>query len=231
MKKYYRVTWILIVSVVLISACKDLDFNYRQFVEQGETIYIGKADSVQVRGGNHRVEVSWLLLSDPKVHSYKLYWNNNRDSTSAEVTKTAQVDTVRVLLNDMREGMHHFEIRMFDAEGHRSVPARVSGRVYGDQYNKFLVNRTFTSAVIINETDLEIEWVEAEDQLLFSQVSYTNTDGEEIKHIVAQEAETDTLKKFPSEGIMTLVSAFKPDSLALDTFYSPTETISPFDFN
>lgn len=231
MKKYYKNVLFFLMAISFLVGCRKLDDNYLQFIDDGEIIYIGKADSILIRGGNHRVEVSWLLLSDPKVHSYKLYWNNHNDSISGEVVKTSQVDTVRVLLNEMSEGLHHFEILMFDEFGNRSVPMTASGRVYGDQYNNFLVNRTYNAVQIIDEENLEIDWMPAEDQLLYSEITYSNSDGNTIKHVVDREAELDTLKKFPLDGTFSVLSAFKPDSLALDTFYSEAEEITPFEID
>lgn len=227
MKKYFKNIFLFVLSIIFLISCKKLDDNYRQFIDEGETIYIGKADSVIVRGGNQRVEISWLLLSDPKVNSYKLYWNNYRDSTSALVTKTSNIDTVRVLLENMTEGLHHFEIVLYDKMGNHSVPTQTSGRSYGEQYSSFLVNRTFNSAKLINDGDLLLDWVAAEEQLLYSELLYLDTDGNSVKHIVDREAQLDTLKKFPLDGIFKLISAYKPDSIALDTFYSKTEDIRP----
>jgi len=235
MIKYFKITstslkrvlvlWAL--SIAVLSSCKKMEDTYRQFFEDGETIYIGKADSVVASGGNERIEVSWLLLSDPKVSSYKLYWNNYQDSVVGEVTKTSSVDTIRVLLEHMKEGLHHFEIIMYDKLGNHSIPSRVSGRAYGEQYRNYLVNRIFKEPRRVDGTDLELGWVPAEAELLFTEIEYINTDNEEIRHIVNPDAELDTLKKFPMNGTFRVLSAYKPEPLALDTFYSPTEEFKP----
>lgn len=204
-----------------------MDDSYRQFFEDGETIYIGRADSILVRGGDNRIEVSWLLLSDPKVNSYKLYWNNHQDSVTSEVKKTANVDTVKVLLDNMAEGLHHFEIVMYDTFGNHSVPARVSGRVYGEQYSDYLVNRIFKDPKILNGGDLQLDWTPAEDELLFTEIQYNNTENEKIRHVVKPDVVLDTLKLFPEGGSLSMFSAYKPDSLALDTFYSKVEVFQP----
>src|SRR5690606_30605246 len=154
---------ISILSILLIGSCKKLDHNYRQFVDNGETIYIGKADSIVVRGGDNRAEVSWLLLSDPKVSHYKFFWNNGRDSIENSVVKTDNVDTIRVMLDNMSEGTHHFEIMTFDKYGNSSVPARASGKVYGEQYQRTILNGNRTVRALQREgRDLSITWMPAE---------------------------------------------------------------------
>src|SRR5690606_16328711 len=89
---------VLIGISAFMSSCKKLDFNYRQFIGDGEITYTGKADSLKVRGGDQRAELSWLLVADPKVTSYKIYWDNRQDSTSGTLVKTDNVDTVKVML-------------------------------------------------------------------------------------------------------------------------------------
>lgn len=227
MKRHFKTTLCGLLFIFLVAGCKKMEDKYRQFVENGEIIYIGRADSVQIRGGDHRLEISWLLLSDPKVDSYKLYWNNRQDSIVSKVTKTAFVDTVRVLLDNMPEGLHHFEIFMYDNLGNSSVPVVVSGRSYGNQYSSYLVNRIFKEPKTLSGIGLQLNWAPAENELLFSEVQYENTEGVTVQHIVDRRAELDTLKLFPVGGVLRLSSAYKPDSLALDTFYSRIEEFKP----
>lgn len=227
MKTYFKTMALWGICLTIFFSCKKMDDSYRQFFENGETIYIGKADSVITRGGNERIELSWLLLSDPKVSSYKLYWNNYQDSVLAEVTKTDQVDTIKVLLENMAEGLHHFEIIMYDKLGNHSVPNRVSGRVYGEQYSSYLVNRIFNDPKMLGGGAVELNWTPAEDELLYTEIEYDNTENEKVRHIVDREAKLDTLKLFPAGGTLHMFSAYKPDSLALDTFYSKIEEFTP----
>ena len=94
MNKYFL---LLLLAATAFQSCKKMDDIYREFYESGETVYVGKADSIKVRGGNERVELTWLLLSDPKVASYKVYWNNpyagKRNSVSVATLAEARKKT------------------------------------------------------------------------------------------------------------------------------------------
>src|SRR5690606_20360870 len=192
----------------------------RDFIKGGETVYVGKADSVFTRGGYNRVEVGWLLLSDPKVASYTLFWNNGRDSVSGTVTKTENVDTVRVMLEDMREGTHHFTIRMYDKDGNSSIPTNASGPVYGPQYEQTLLDRTYRGMIRSGRTDLEVDWTPADESMVKIEAKYINRAGVEETHWISGLVNTYVFPGFPENGTFSYRTYFLPDTLALDTFHT-----------
>jgi hypothetical protein len=209
----------------ILMSCETMEDTYYEFVKDGETIYVGKADSVKTRGGNYRIELSWLLMSDPKVSSYKVYWNNRRDSIENSVTKTIEVDTVRALITDIREDIHNFEIFTFDKDGNSSVVASAIGRVYGDNYTASLLQRTY-KAITRSGDDLIVEWSEAQNTLLFVEVQYTDAMSNPVKQFVLGEAEVDSMSNFPVGGTFQYRTAFLPEPEALDTFYTSFNTIT-----
>lgn len=223
-QRFISLSAISILSILLIGSCKKMEDNYQQFIENGETIYIGKADSIVVKGGDNRVEVSWLLMSDPKVSSYKLYWNGRRDSIQNTVIKTDKVDTVRVMLNDMSEGTHHFEIVTFDKFGNSSVPAHASGKVYGSKYESTLLNSNrIIRALDRDDKDLIINWMPAAGTLAGVELEYVNTDGETEVHSIASSLDVYILPNFPNDGTFKHKSLFVPEALAIDTFHTAFE--------
>jgi|AGTN01.3.fsa_nt_gi hypothetical protein len=218
-------TFICIVLISFIS-CGDMDETYRQFIEDGEIIYVGKADSVSTRGGKERIEVSWLLLSDPKVSKYKIFWNNRADSVTGSVTKTEMVDTVRVLLNNMPENLHNFIIYLYDDRGHSSIPSYVSGSSYGDFYSSTILNRTYSSITRIGTSDIQIKWNTAPGGLVKSEVSYVDTAGETITEVIPNDVEASILNNFPVGGTFEYKSAYLPEPEALDIFYTPVRAVT-----
>lgn len=218
-----RLFWILLSFVFVASGCKKLDDNYRQFIEDGEITYVGKADSLHVSGGDERAELSWLLISDPSVSSYKIYWNNRQDSLTGELTKTENIDTVRVIIDNLAEETHEFQVFLFDKEGHTSVLSSVVARVYGPRYKGALLNRLISSNEMLADNQLELSMGLGEETLLYSEIKYLNTDEELVTHLITPDVEVDTLRNFPNGGSFEIRSAFKPDTLALDTFYTEFE--------
>lgn len=215
-KLYILLSFLLLIASI---GCEKMEDTYREFVEDGEIVYTAKADSIEVRGGHNRAEVSWLLLSDPKVSSYKLYWNSDQDSLEGTLTKTQDVDTVRVMLEGMKEGTHYFKIYMYDNEGNRSIANEATGVVYGDRYIGSLLDRTFNDIRRLGD-DIEVEWMPADETLVQVEVRYSDKEGNLINRIVPDSTEIDTLLNFPSNGVFEYRSAFVPDENALDTFYT-----------
>jgi len=210
---------LFLCSIGLIPACKKMDDVHRQFLDMGETIYVSKADSVLARGGNQRIEISWPLISDPKISSYKIFWNNGRDSIEGPIYKTSGNDTVRVLLDNMQEGIQYFDIYMFDKNGHSSIKSSVHGVVYGPIYQSSLLSRTYTS-IKRTGNDVEIQWVPASDDLVSVWVKYTDTNNQLVDHIIAGKENLSLLQNVLAEGEITYRSGFLPDSTALDTIYT-----------
>lgn len=213
----------LLILALLVVSCEKADDRHRQFFENGETVYIAKADSLVLRGGLNRIELSWLLLSDPKIHKYKLYWNNRKDSIVNVVQKTNNVDTVRLMLKDMREGTYFFEIFTFDKEGNTSVATTGIGKVYGENYQSSLLPRTYRSARRVGD-GVEFNWTQSEETLQKVELSYVDNQGKTVRKIIPKLADLDTLYDFPNAGSFQYRSLFLPDTNALDTFYTAPKT-------
>lgn len=222
-KTIFAVTFAFLLCSM--GGCETLEDTYKDFIGYGEITYIGKADSVKTRGGRNRIELSWLLISDPKVSNYKVFWNDGSDSISGDVVKTDQVDTVRIMFNDLKENYYQFDIFMFDNFGNSSIRSTQIGRVYGDEYGRMLLNRTYSSSKRDGK-DLIIEWMSAESDLHGVELKYNNTFGEMVMKFVPGETTTDTLFNFPVNGSIDYRSAFLPEPLALDTFYTAINSIT-----
>jgi len=207
-----------LLITLLLTACTDMADTYQQFTKDGETIYIAKADSIKAAGGEYRIGISWLV-SDPKVYSYKMYWNNHRDSLVNTITKTNGIDTVRIMLNGMREDVHQFDIFMYDKSGNSSVRAFAIGRVYGENYQTSLLTRTYKS-IVRKGTSAIIQWSESAATVLRVEVEYKDATNIQRSRFVPKEVQLDTLKNFPVGGTLRYRTAFLPEPAALDTFYT-----------
>ncbi len=203
----------------LLFGCEKMEDTYYEFVKDGEITYVAKADSIKVRSGYNRIELTWLNMSDPKVSGYTLFWNSDRDSLQNTIVNTDGIDSVKVMLTNMREDVHNFRIIQFDELGNSSIPATAVGRVYGDNYRASLLQRTFAS-IKRSGTDLVVNWSEADNTVVFVEVKYVDSlDGQVIKN-VAGEVLADTLSNFPTGGSFEFRTAFMPDTTAIDIFYT-----------
>ena len=229
MKKINGLLFFSVAMIVLfvfgLNSCGKMDDTYRQFLKGGEITYVAKADSIKISPGRNRVEITWLLLSDPKVTSYKVYWNNHGDSIENRVEKTEMVDTVSVEIDNLAEGNQTFEIYTYDDSGHSSVKAEVSGKVYGDLYESSLLNATISEFVRQN-SDLMVVWNENQPEgVSHIELEYTDAGNKIVKKDVFNLKDTTVLTQFPVGGSFQYRTGFLPDSLAIDTFYATYSTI------
>src|SRR5690606_23816269 len=168
MKKMYSlvnfVSALALLMSFMLGSCGKMDDTYRDFLKSGEIVYVAKADSLKVRSGRGRVELSWVLM-DPKIEKVKIHWGNRQHFVEKELKKVNEVDTIRVMIDDLAEGIHVFELYTYDALGNSSVKSEISGRVYGALYEQSLTDANF-SRYYKESNDLKIEWRENQPQEL-----------------------------------------------------------------
>ncbi len=206
------------VAVCGILSCSEMTDDYKQFQEGGEIVYPGKADSIEAHPGKNRIELQWLILSDPSVTSATIYWNARRNSKEVSISRTSGIDTVRVILDNMEEGTHTFEIYTFNADGDRSVVAEVIGTVYGDRYEASLLSEFYSLHYDPGKGGF-ITWSALTDNLAGNELSYTTNAGKTATVFVAKGDSLFTLPDFDHVSPVTYRTAFIPPS-AVDTFYT-----------
>jgi hypothetical protein len=214
-----------VLFIVAVAGCKKMDHTYREFIGDGETIYVGMADSLKAVGGNQRIQVSWLLIADPKVAAYKVFWNAGRDSLSGTVVKTSAVDTVKLLIDNMDEGTHHFDVYLYDGRGNRSVKSSTIGKVYGERYRQSLLNRAFRTFQR-SGANVNITWMPADDTTTRVELNYTDSDGNNVNLIVPASSNATTLSSVPSNAAISYRTFFSPEPQALDEFVTASTTIT-----
>lgn len=222
-----------VMLLLALAACSKMDEYKDIFLQDGEVQYTGKADSVRFHSGYHRAQLSWLILSDPKVTHAKIYWNFRRDSTEISIRRSAVVDTIRLMIPDLEEGPQTFEIFTFDKYGHSSIPSLVSGRVNGERYEASLLQRSLNRGAcsVINIQPpyhgAILVWQpgSATDGMIGVQVRYTDEDAVEQRVFAEPAAPSTMLMKYSPGASIEYRTMYKPDSLAIDTFYARPTTL------
>ncbi|PWG78180.1 DUF4998 domain-containing protein [Pararcticibacter amylolyticus] len=231
--------------LLICQGCDKMEDSYKQYLEGGELIYPGKADSLKAFPGKNRVKLRWLIVSDPKVVGAKVYWNNKSDSVNVPIRKTSSTDTISVIIPGMEEGLYTFDVYTYDAAGHRSVGSQVIGEAYGASFQNTLANRLVKSVQWLNLAQTgttpafrggEITWYSASVLAVFIDIGYTREDGsaasvrEEPVRVPGRPVsfrETTRLPGWNKDLSFRYRTAFKPDSAAIDTFYTDYTVYNP----
>jgi hypothetical protein len=205
--------------LAIVTGCTDWD-DFTKYQTGGEIIYPGRGDTAIASSGRDRAELAWVLSSDPRVTKYKLYWNNRGDSLEAPIPREAIGDTLRIMVDPLKEGTYNFEIISFDEKGNKSVPMRFTGRSYGDNYELSLLNRTISTAQFDSTLHvLTVNWNEPDSVNVTTELNYTGLDLKLKTIQVAPEATESKIENWKPGTTLHFKSSFKPDRRAIDIFH------------
>lgn len=231
--RYYKYSLYSIgVAVLLLgwASCSPMNEPYKEFIEDGEIIYPATPDSVLVHPGKNRIKLSWLLPSDPSIRKARVYWQNRSDSVEVAIDRTGDADTERasVMLEDMEEGSYTFDIRHFDDEGNVSIETAVIGFVYGDSYiNSLLARMVNRTNYAIEDDTMKIVWGPPGDETaIATELTYQDLSGTLRSITVPREENTTVTGDYDFDATNTFQyrTMYLPDSMAIDTFYTETQT-------
>lgn len=220
MRKIYCYLKVLLVTLAVITACKEMDSTYREYVVPGGIIYTGKVVAPKVNPGRNRIRISWLKGTDPSVTKARIFWNNYMDSV--EVAIPLDKDTVKVIIDNLPEEFYSFFIVTYDKAGNSSVPEEVLGTVYGENYQAGLLNRPVILGYLNRQGNVSIQWGNADlSNGAFAQdIIYTNVAGETITQRFNINESTSELLEYKPGTTFKYRTAFLPDIASLDTFYT-----------
>jgi hypothetical protein len=213
---------LIIFLITGIAACTKTD-DYKKFYGGKEIVYPGKANLVEAYPGKNRITLSWLV-SDPKVTSYKVYWDNRSDSILGTTGNT--IGKIERTINNLTEGTHSFKIITYDKYGNASVSVDAIGTAFGDSYQAGLLNRLVRSASTY-KGKATVEWYNAAAGTSLSEIKYNDvSDVERIVKVKGDEALAE-LPNFKEGSSFQYRTLFLPDSNAIDTFYTAYTSIKP----
>lgn len=217
-----------ILTVSFIFSCGKMDDTYREFLSEGEITYVAKADSLKIRSGRERIQLEWLVMSDPKVKGYKVFWNNSLDSIVNDFNREVNGDTVRLIIDKLKGGVYEFEVFQFGTKGTRSVRASITGRSYDSSYESYLPNRTAESASFNEDEQLIISWNKYNNQdMLGIDFYYMSSENEEVNMKIPPNELQTSLVDYKKGTEIIYRTMYKPDSLSIDTFYSVFNAFTP----
>lgn len=205
----------------ILEGCSKMDSTYYTYIKDGPHIYTGKADAPLVAGGNNRIKLSWLLISDPSITHCKVFWMQDgvTDSVTVPVQRTGGVDTIKAIIDGLEENTYAFTIYTYDDQGHSSVPSTVIGEVYGSQYVSNLINRQIVGEDFIDGS-IVVDWGTPPDTVhVNTVVKYLNSGAEEIVLELPADSTTLAIPDYQWGSTIYYNSSYIPNRNAIDTFW------------
>lgn len=238
-KKYMQGPVSAIAALIAIMAsCGKMNSNYADFIKDGEIVYSGRPDSLTAFSGNNRVLLRWLLLSDPKIAQCKVFWNNKADSLVIPVSRSAGVDTIDAMVDQLPEGLYAFQVYSYDASGHSSVKSEVTAASYGSTFSESIFNRSLKSVKKSESGEsVFLSWFGAGQQAVVVELQYVNTSDKPVTIYLKERfsdkgkpigfATLDTINGYKPGTSFQYRTGFLPTTTAIDTFYTAYKTITP----
>ena len=219
-KLYFR----SVVALLMLWAC-DTNDTYKEFLRDGETIYVAMADSVRISPGRNRLKLSFLV-SDPTTSRALILWNNKTDSLELPVQRVYQTDTVSAQLSGLKEGSYSFDIYTYDDEGNSSVAVNAVGIVYGDNYLNSLLETPVKGAYVNEEEQsrVDISWGVADETAIGSEVIYTDSSNASHTLFVPSAERSTVLTDHLRGSSFQYRTLYLPEETAIDTFYTAFKT-------
>jgi hypothetical protein len=222
-KVYIRtnVTVLLIFLLAGIS-CNKKATDYRQYLNQGESVYPGVVSGVSVRPGNGRLMLVWNPSPDPSIVRYVVYYNNFSDSLVVNANSHSANDTVKTVISHLSEYSYAFYITSIDGKGNRSITTTVNNaRVYGPIYQSTLHNRLpdpATPYVVNADNSVTLHFATPDTINVATYINYTNAAGQAGQVVLPGDSSTVTLPSYAHGGAVLYQSSYVPVRLAIDTF-------------
>lgn len=235
MKKVILFILSIFPVVALFMACSNMNDIHDIYLAEGERIYIGKVDSIKLFPGNERVKIRYWA-SDPRAKTVGFYWYPNNDSMFVDITHVTNKDSFEVYVGGIEsaktiaEGNYTLRIITRDNKGHFSIPFEKIMNVYGSKFQSTLTNRILKS-LTYNDTDglLSLNLSGAvNDKEIGARFYYTDREGVSHDDFIADAKITGAVQLVnvdPTKGVK-YQTAFLPDPMAIDTFYTTKTPIT-----
>ncbi|MCG8305769.1 MAG: hypothetical protein MI975_00160 [Cytophagales bacterium] len=218
----------LVVFGVLALACESQEDTFSEFVKNGETIYIGKADTVSVAPGFKKLRFSVALNADPKISKGWLESTDGSVGHEFDVNRTKNgKDTVTFDL-ELEEGEYTFSLYLMDDAGHRSIRSEVPARVFGEKYQASLLNRGIKNIEAFADGSAKISWSTPGEGIIETMLNYEDADGNTQTMPVSNDETKTVIASCKLGGKIQVSSTYKPIENAIDAFGAiPFETTFP----
>lgn len=207
------------LSILVGTSCSDMSDIYKDYLEQGEQVYIAIADSLTILPGNCRAKAEWKLDADPKLKDCVIKWGEN-DSIVVPVEKAGE-QWMEATIPNLPEGSLVFTAYTRDIYGNISLKTEKSQAIYGPTYISNLNARKIASIEAVDDENLIINW-NSLDNCVGVNLSYTNRSGKQMEYFVAADELKTTLHDVQLGSEFSYITLYRPTENCIDVFATDT---------
>ncbi len=204
--------------ILLITAfgCSDMDSNYEQYL-QGEKIYAGKLDSLEVFSGYKRVKMTGMTCFLGNSKECIVEWEDQSKTFSIDKTEKERFE---MIIDSLQERTYEFKVYTKDTNGNKSVLQIARGRAVGDIFKSTQSTRRIIG-IDLEDGDATVKWADkAESEyVIFTELSYENNKSEMTQVVVTPDDSSTPLINWKPLGKMEIVSVIQSGIMGFDSIY------------
>lgn len=216
MKYIYQLGLAIGVALFAAGCTGQLD-TIQGYLDEGETIYAAKMDSIHVRAGQNRVQLVGVLKYGMDTKKCIIRWMPGDGALEVDVNRVESIDTFRVSIDNLPEGTYSFEVVTLDKYGNRSISTTKGGKTYGDRYIGSLRVRNLLNKEI-NGNDLMLSFASEAAEALRTKVFYLDSDGKRQEKLVSKGDNQLRLPSWKPRSEYEVKTYYVPEPNAVDTF-------------
>ncbi len=214
--KFSNIYLLALLLIIIAFGCSDMETIQEEYL-QGETIYAGKLDSLEVLNGYKRVKIIGLTRFLGNSNECTVTWEDQSRVFTIEKDGSEKFE---MILDSLEERSYEFSVFTKDDMGNKSVIQNARGRAVGDIFKSTQKTRRITDVEFADENTF-INWADqAESEfVIFTELKYANNNDEMTTVIVSAEDSQTPLLNWKPLGKMETISAAISGELGFDTIY------------
>lgn len=202
----------LLTICLLTPSCSDINNMHQKWLDEGETIYVGKLDSLKGNGGFYRVQIYGETRYARSAEKCIVRWEGNEKEFL--MSDIASDGIAKILLEDLEEGNHRFFITTYDKEGNRSIVEECFAQVYGEEYQATETPK-LVSIMTPDVEKITLTWSHVEKAKKVK-LSYENRAGEMVDLELPGNVSTTEIQDWKKGGKIESITYVLPEEGAID---------------
>lgn len=204
----------MILAFLVSFSCDDMESIHKNYLN-GENIYAGKLDSLEIRPGYERLELNGLTNFLGNSSKLIVTYENNEKIFNIDDDLG---DVMSVIIDNLEEKTYELNVRTSDESGNLSVPQSVAGFAVGDIFISnqdprkiidFSSNADGTFANFYGNSDSE--------HVIFTEINYETESSENFVDTLFYEDNSIKLNDFKPLGKIETTSFVESGRDGIDT--------------
>lgn len=202
----------------IFSSCEDINEKHDIYMKQGETLRVGKIDSLALYSGNMRAQLKYWV-GDYRAKKLMVTVTNTDEVLWFDLPEENREDSIVVNISNLQEGSNQLSfVTTNEDKTILSVPVKTTVTAYGEQYQAILSQRTIKKAEAVGDR-VKILWgSRSSAQLVGQEVSYQTITGRDTACVIPASESFSILQNAKSSGKFAYRSLYLPVPNAIDTF-------------